>query len=180
MEMFVLLSEVSAIYSRMIGDYKSMEYISKVREAKRRMGDWWLQEHGVHKQGQRKRKEEWEIDEYKSTGYLSKVRESEEKNGRWHLPHAPIVRPDKSTTKVRIVLIMLARHDRVSLNNVIHQGQKLQRNLVEVLPHFRHYGVCLMCDIKEMYLQVQLAPSNQRHIDFWVTEYIIDFCGNRH
>ena len=39
MEMFVLLSEVSAIYSRMIGDYKSMEYISKVREAKRRMGD---------------------------------------------------------------------------------------------------------------------------------------------
>ena len=46
---------------------------------------------------------------YVKKGYLSKVPETEEPTPEeWYIPHDPIVRMDKSTTKVRIVLISTA------------------------------------------------------------------------
>nr|XP_012563380.1 unnamed protein product [Hydra vulgaris] len=63
----------------------------------------------------------------------------------WYLPHFPILRPDKSTTKVRIVFDGSAKYNSKSINDVIYQGPKLQQDLV-----FRKYPVALACDIEEM------------------------------
>lgn len=46
---------------------------------------------------------------------------------------------------------MHRRCEGVSMNDVIHQGPELQRDLFEVLLRFRRFPIALVCDIAEMY-----------------------------
>ena len=68
---------------------------------------------------------------------------------------------DKISTKVRIVFGRSAETDGVSLNDVIHAGPKLQQELFDVLIKFRRNPIALACDIKEMYLQVQIEKNDR-------------------
>ena len=78
----------------------------------------------------------------------------------WYLPHFPVVRMDKTTTKVTIVFDCSDKYDGISLNDVIYAGPKLQRELIDVLIRFRRNPVVVACDIKEMHLQVEIAESD--------------------
>lgn len=90
---------------------------------------------------------------YVEKGYLRRVEPDEPSPPEvWYLPHFPVVRMDKTTTKVRIVFDCSAKTDGVSLNDVICAGPKLQKDLFDVLIRFRRNPVALACDIKEMYL----------------------------
>ena len=66
----------------------------------------------------------------------------------WYLPHFPVLRPDKSTTKTRIVFDASAKFNDLSLNDIVLQEPKLQSDLFAVLLRFRRDPVALMCDIK--------------------------------
>ena len=79
----------------------------------------------------------------------------------WYLPHFPVVRLDKTTTKVRIVFDCSDKFNGISLNDVIYAGPKLQRELIDVLVRFRHNPVAVACDVKEMYLQVEIEESDR-------------------
>ena len=48
------------------------------------------------------------IEQYVQKGYVTKVQES---MSRWYLPHFPVLRPDKETTKVRIACDASARYE---------------------------------------------------------------------
>ena len=53
---------------------------------------------------------------YQDRRYICKVLPEEEKPDQvWYLPHFPILRPDKSTTKVRVVFDASAKCEEVSL-----------------------------------------------------------------
>ena len=67
----------------------------------------------------------------------------------------------KSKTKVRIVFDCSAKCNGISLNDVINVGPKLQRELFDVLLRFRRNPVALACDIKEMYLQIEIEPKDR-------------------
>ena len=67
------------------------------------------------------------------------------------------MRPDRTTTKTRIVFDASARYQAVSLNDVICQGPKLQRDLFHGLLRFRKNPVALVCDIAEMYLSIEIV-----------------------
>ncbi|PFX13817.1 hypothetical protein AWC38_SpisGene22069 [Stylophora pistillata] len=56
---------------------------------------------------------------------------------------------------------MCALSDGISLNDVIHQGPKLQRELFSVLLRFCKNPVALVCDIAEMYFRISLAPEDR-------------------
>ena len=107
--------------------------------------------------------------EYKKTietcvekGYLRQVPENEAPPPEvWYLPHL-IVKMSKSTTKVRTVFDCSAKCKGISLNDVIHAGPKLQRELFDVLICFRCNPVALVCDIQEMYLQIAIEPEDRR------------------
>jgi hypothetical protein len=71
----------------------------------------------------------------------------------WLLPHFPVVKPEKATTKTCIVFDAAASFHGMPLNQAIHQGPKLQRELFDVLLRFRRHPVGLIYDIAEMYLQ---------------------------
>ena len=71
------------------------------------------------------------------------------------------MKPEKTTTKTRVVFDASAKCNSVSLNDAIHQGPKLQRDLFDVLLRFRRFPVALICDIAEMYLRIGMAPSSR-------------------
>ena len=67
------------------------------------------------------------IQAYVEKGYLRKVPLDEMlPNNVWYLPHFPVVRMDKTTTKVRIVFDCAAKCNGISLNDMIYAGPKLQ------------------------------------------------------
>ena len=116
------------------------------------------------------------IDRYKEgmqqsidNGYISLVASNRNDiPSGWYLPHFPVVREDKETTKVRIVLDSASRYKNVSLNDTMHPGPKLQREIFDILVRFRRGRVGLVGDIKEMFSQVILAEEDRRfHRILW-------------
>ena len=104
---------------------------------------------------------------YQDKEYIRKVsQEDPTRHSGWFLPHFPVLRPDKSTTKTRIVFDASAKYEGISLNDVIHQVPKLQNNLVDILTRFRREPVGLMCDISEMYLQIRLSANDRPYHRF--------------
>ena len=69
------------------------------------------------------------IDQYITKGYVRKVPDTERSKSKWYLPHFPVLRPNKDTTKTRVVFDASAKCEGVSLNDKIHQSPKLQRDL---------------------------------------------------
>lgn len=69
--------------------------------------------------------------QYLKKGYLQRVDKAGTKDG-WFLSHFSVLRPDKSTTTVRIGFDGSAKLNRTSLN-AIHQDRKLQQDHMKVL-----------------------------------------------
>ncbi|XP_070531585.1 uncharacterized protein [Ptychodera flava] len=84
-------------------------------------------------------------------GYFETVDGTEGTGPDWYLPHFPVVREDKATTKVRIVYDSAARTEGVSLNDVMLPGPKLQLDMVDVLLRFRRRRIAIVGDIKEIF-----------------------------
>ncbi|VDI43477.1 Hypothetical predicted protein [Mytilus galloprovincialis] len=102
------------------------------------------------------------IEKYIEKGYVRKVSAKEETvTGKWYLPHFPVIRPAKETSKTRIVFDASGKFQGISLNDTIHQGLKSQQDLFDVLLRFRKYPVALVCDIAEMYLRNKIAPDDR-------------------
>lgn len=106
------------------------------------------------------------IEQYISKGYVTKITQQDRSTSKWYLPHFPILRPDKDTTKTRIVFDASAKHDGRSLNDEIHQGPKLQKDLFDVLLHLRRLPVPVVCDIAEMYLRIGIASKDKPYHRF--------------
>ena len=103
---------------------------------------------------------------YIEKGYIRQIPKDEQSSTRWYLPHFPVVRPDKETTKTRIVFDASATCEGVSLNDVIYQGPKLQRDLFDILLRFRRFPIAMVCDIAEMYLRIGLSADDKPYHRF--------------
>ena len=102
------------------------------------------------------------ITQYLEKGYIRKIDPTEEKPARrWYLPHFPVVRLDRATTKTGHVFDASAKFGKIFLNDVNYQGPKLQRDLNDVLLRFRRHPVALICDIAEMYLRTEVTPKDR-------------------
>ena len=98
-------------------------------------------------------------------GYTRKV-ESNDAKGRWYLPHFAVVKPSRTTTKVRIVFDASANNQGECLNDYILKGPKLQRDLNETLIRFRRKPVAVASDVSEMYHQISLLPKDRPYQRF--------------
>ena len=106
-------------------------------------------------------------DNYLDKGYIGKVDPArEDVQSTWYLPHFSLIRPDRTTTKTRIVFDASASCQSVSLNQIIQQDPTLQRELTDVLLRFRRNPVAVLCDIAEMYLHVEIAPKDRSYFRF--------------
>ena len=96
---------------------------------------------------------------HEEKGYIRLVRD-EARTG-WFMPHFAVTRLQAATTKVRVVFDASAKVAGVCLNDYIHVGPKLQRELPNVLLRFRQNPVALVADVAEMYLQIQLPEEDR-------------------
>ena len=106
------------------------------------------------------------INQYIKKRYTRKVGDHEKNALKWYLPHFPVIIPDKETTKTRIVFDASGKCNGVSLNDVIHQGPKLQQDLFDVLLRFRRYKVAVVCDIAEMDLRIGIGTEDKPYHRF--------------
>ena len=56
-----------------------------------------------------------------------------------------------------------AKCNGISLNDMIYAGPKLLQGLFNVLVRFRRNPVDIACDIKEMYLQIEVKEQDRSH-----------------
>ena len=111
------------------------------------------------------------INQYLEKGYIRRLDPTEKSPPKkWYLPHFPVVRLDRTTTKTLIVLDASPKFEAVSLNDAIYQGPKLQRELTDVLLRFRTNPFALLCDIAEMQLR---SPLKTDHISVSCGEHWI-------
>ena len=61
---------------------------------------------------------------------------------------------------------MFAQCDGISLNDAIAVGPKMQQDLVSVLLRFRKRTICIVCDVAEMYLRIQLSVKDRPFVRF--------------
>ena len=70
---------------------------------------------------------------YKEKNYLAEVSNQGKQDTKEILLHFPIVKQDKETTKVRIVLNAAVKQNGITLNDTIFTGPTLQQESSEIL-----------------------------------------------
>ena len=79
-----------------------------------------------------------------------------------YLPHRPIVRDDKDTSKVRVVFDASAKvKGGISLNDVLEKGPNMLPKILNILLRFRSYRFVLISDIKAAFHQILLKEKSR-------------------
>ncbi|XP_049866222.1 uncharacterized protein LOC126366920 [Pectinophora gossypiella] len=106
------------------------------------------------------------IYEYLDKGYISEA-PPETDNGNdapsYFIPHHGVIREDKVTSKLRVVLDASAKTSTsVSLNDILYGGTNLQGNLYKILINFRLFRIALSADIRQMFLCIGIRDCDHR------------------
>ena len=158
------------------------DFNSNFEQAKRRLQST-LNSKAMKKPGARKQYGDI-FKRYASDGIISRVYDKNpRRKGTYYWAHFPVLREDKLTTKVRIVFDGAAVYDRHSINDYLYAGPLLINDLVDVLLRFRKHEHVVLSDIKEMFLQLSMAPKDRPYHRFlWEDDNgeLIIYEFNRH
>ena len=118
------------------------------------------------------------INEQNNLGIIERVAKISEAGVSHYLPHRPVIRNDKSSTKVRMVFDASAsKTDTPSLNDCLYTGPSLTPLLFDVLIRLRAYKYVVLGDIEKAFLQISLSPDHRDFVRFLWFECIdnLDF-----
>ena len=104
------------------------------------------------------------LQEYEDMQHMEEVREVEkgDKVSSFFLPHHAVVKPESTSTKVRVVFNASKKtKSGYSLNDVLHTGPILQSDIVQVITNWRFYQFVFTGDIQKMYRQIWIHPDDQ-------------------
>lgn len=102
------------------------------------------------------------MDEYEALGHMTPSSSSQHITSIY-LPHHGILRETSSTTKLRVVFNDSARTSTgVSLNDRLHAGPKLQKDLDAVILRWRTHAFAFAADIEKMYRQIVVHQEDRR------------------
>ena len=90
-----------------------------------------------------------------------------------YMPHHPVIRQDRATTKVRVVYDGSAKSKDggFSLNDCLQTGPNLIAKLLNVLVKFRSYSIALTADIEKAFLMVRISEHDRDSLRFlWLTD----------
>lgn len=98
------------------------------------------------------------MSEYETLGHMNQVWETSESG--YYTPHHGIL----SASKFRVVFNASAKTTSgFSLNETQLVGEKLQRDLVEILMNFRLYKIGVTADIEKMYRQIWIHEDDRKY-----------------
>ncbi|XP_037820796.1 uncharacterized protein LOC119609875 [Lucilia sericata] len=105
------------------------------------------------------------IEEYSILGHMIKIsNDNDTPNSSYYLPHHSVLKPESTTTKLRVVFnASSATSTGLSLNDVILPGPVLQQDLTVLITRWRLFKYVFNADIEKMYRQILVNP---RHTPF--------------
>ncbi|KAG5870691.1 hypothetical protein JTB14_003889 [Gonioctena quinquepunctata] len=94
----------------------------------------------------------------------------------YFMPHRPVYREDKTTTKLRVVFDPSAHAPGfASLNELLNPGENLIPDIVTILMNFRVGNVAVISDIEKAFLQMVLAECDRDSHSFsWYSSKLAD------
>ena len=84
-----------------------------------------------------------------------------------YLPHHPVVREDKATSKVRVVYDASSRSTGHN-NDCLHTGPSFGQHIFDILLRFRVHRVALAGDIEKAFLMIEVDEKDRD---------VLRFCG---
>lgn len=79
----------------------------------------------------------------------------------YFIPHHAVLNEASKTTPLRVVFDgSMLTSKKVSINNLLHNGPKVQRDLFDILLLFRHGEFIFTTDIKKMFRNIRLNPMH--------------------
>ncbi|UYV73350.1 hypothetical protein LAZ67_10002818, partial [Cordylochernes scorpioides] len=101
------------------------------------------------------------MQEYLVLGHMNEVKGSGNDHMAFYLPHHPIIKEKSSTTKLRVVFNASSKTTTgYSLNDILHTGPKLQKDIFPLLLRFRSHPIAISADITKMYRQILVHPED--------------------
>ncbi|CAB4033226.1 Transposable element Tcb2, partial [Paramuricea clavata] len=102
--------------------------------------------------------------EYEKSGIIERVPSHEiggEVGGVHYLPHRPVVREDKQTTKIRAVFDASCQVNGPSLNQCLYSGPNLIAKIFDILVRFRLNKIGILADIKQAFLNIAISRERR-------------------
>ncbi|UYV65036.1 hypothetical protein LAZ67_3002885 [Cordylochernes scorpioides] len=93
-------------------------------------------------------------------GHMNEVKGNGNDHKAFYLPHHPIIKEKSSTTKLRVVFNASSKTTGYSLNDILHTGPKLQKDIFPLLLRFRSHPIAISADITKMYRQILVHPED--------------------
>ncbi|XP_046865635.1 uncharacterized protein LOC124459899 [Drosophila willistoni] len=107
------------------------------------------------------------MDEYLKSGHMELLNTQqidEQPDGCFYLPHHAVLKPESTTTKCRVVFDGSGKDSSgVSLNERLHIGPPIQRDLFGVCLRFRQHRYVCCLDIEKMFRKIEVAPHHTNY-----------------
>ncbi|GFX47990.1 uncharacterized protein TNCV_4113251 [Trichonephila clavipes] len=101
-------------------------------------------------------------EDYERLGHMKEVTNETEPEITYYATHHGIYRPEKSTTKLRVVFNCSSLTDNgISLNDIQYNGGVIQEDLYAQMLRFRTYTYAFTADIKMMYRTILINPKQR-------------------
>ncbi|XP_057660737.1 uncharacterized protein LOC130896573 [Diorhabda carinulata] len=80
---------------------------------------------------------------------------------KYFIPHLPVYRQDRVTTKLRVVFDASCKTSSgYALNEICLKGYQTQPNLYDILCRFRTFKYALIVDLEKMFRQIRINPKD--------------------
>ena len=102
------------------------------------------------------------MDEYESLNHMEEIKLDTIRGPHFFIPHHCVLKPDSSTTKLRVVFDASAKTSSgLSLNDILHTGPTIQSELFSIPLRFRLHKYVFTADIEKMYRQIRIQEEDQ-------------------
>lgn len=104
------------------------------------------------------------IAEYVRLGHMKEVDNFEAipHDRHYYIPHHCIIKPESTTTKLRVVFDASCQTSTgISLNEALMVGPTVQDDLISIVLRFRLHRYAIVADIEKMYRMVLVRPEDQ-------------------
>ncbi|XP_011883646.1 PREDICTED: uncharacterized protein LOC105570807 [Vollenhovia emeryi] len=104
------------------------------------------------------------MDEYLALGHMVPTSERDCTPPVYYLPHHGVFKESNGEIKTRVVFNASSRTDtRISLNDILHSGTKLQTEIGDVLLWIRSHRIVFSTDIVKMFRQIAVHPEDWKY-----------------
>ncbi|XP_046808394.1 uncharacterized protein LOC111688723 [Lucilia cuprina] len=103
------------------------------------------------------------IEEYSNLNHMMALNPdlSKPSNSSYYLPHHSVLKPESTTTKLRVVFnASNPTTSGLSLNDVLYPGPVLQQDLTVLITRWRLFKYVFNADIEKMYRQILVNPQH--------------------